>query len=125
MQFYFSDLITNFQELLGIQKELVVETFNKPDATDIVMNKGISVKNFGDFYFLVIFEMDGQIVRFYNAYRIYPKLLNGADASKMKPLEMLTEFMNRYGIIKEVSRFDQQKIFIDRKLNVFFPEFWI
>jgi len=121
MQFYYSDIITRFQDVLGIQKVIVEETFNKPDATDIVVNKMISVKSFGDFYLLIIFEMDGQIVRFLNAYRIYPRLLGGADISKMKPLQMLTEFMNRYGISKPIQGFGEQKIFVDRKLKIFFP----
>ena len=121
MQFYYSDIITRFQDVLGTQKVIVEETYNKPDATDIVISKMISVKNFGDFYSLVIFEMEGLSVRFLNAYRIYPKLLDGTDISKMKPLEMLTEFMNRYGISRPIQGFGEQKIFVDRKLKIFFP----
>jgi hypothetical protein len=121
MQFSYSDLITKFQEILGVSKYLIEEAFNKPDMTDVVSNKCISIKNFGEFHILIIFEMDGQIVRFLNAYRIYPKLLDGIDISKMKPLDVLKEFMNRYGITKTIPGFGEHKILIERKHNIFFP----
>jgi len=121
MQVIYSELITRFQDLLGTPKELIEETFNKPDATNIVSNRCISSKNFGSFHMLIIFEMDNETVRFLNAYRVYPQLMNGADISKMKPLEMLTEFMNRFGLPKEIPGAGEHKIFIERRMNIFFP----
>lgn len=116
----YSKLIDSFQEHLGTPKHLIEETFNKPDATDIVKDRCISIKRFGEFYILIIFEMGDKDVRFLNAYRIYPKLLDGTDISKMKPIDILKEFMNRFGVAKEIPGFGEQKIFIDKKVNVFF-----
>lgn len=121
MQVIYSELINMFQDLLGTPKELILETFNKPDATDIAVNRCISIKKFDDFYLLIIFEMNDEIVRFISAYRIYPKLLNGVDISKMKPLEILTEFMNMYGVSRPIPGHGEQKIFIDKSLKIFFP----
>jgi len=121
MRFFYSELINRFQELLGTPKELIEETFNKPDATDIVINRCISVKNFGDYHLLIIFEMDDQIVRFLSAYRIYPQLLDGVGIANMKPLEILTGFMNKYGMSKTIPGFGEHKIFIERKSKIFFP----
>lgn len=120
MRISYSELIQKFNEILGTPKELIEETFNKPDATDIVMNRYLSIKNFGDFYILIIFHMDDKTVRFLDAYRIYSKLLDGNDISKMKPLEVLTEFMNRYGITKNIAGVGEHKMFVDKKLNVLF-----
>lgn len=121
MRVFYNELLNRFQELMGTPKELIEETFNKPDATDVVIDKYVSIKNFGDYYILIIFEMADEVVRFLNAYRIYPKLLDGADIAKMKPLEILTEFMNRYGVAKAIPSFGEHKIFIERRLNIFFP----
>jgi hypothetical protein len=121
MQFVYSELITRFQDLLGTPKELIEETFNKPDATDVVMNRCISVKKFDKFNFLIIFEMNDEIVRFLSAYRIYPVLLNGADMSRMKPLEILTEFMNRYGVGKQIPGIGERKVLFERRMGIFFP----
>lgn len=121
MRFSFSELLNRFQELMGTPKELIEETFNKPDATDTAVGKYISLKNFGNYSILIIFEMENESVRFLNAYRIYPKLLEGLDISKMKPLDILTEFMNRYGIAKDVPGFGEHKIFIERNHKIFFP----
>ena len=120
MMFSYSELIDKFQDLLGTPKPLIEETFNKPDATDIVKDKMISIKRYGDFYILIVFEMDDKIVRFLSAYRIYPKLLDGADISKLKPLDILKEFMNRYGVSKGTSGLGEHKIFIDKSVNVYF-----
>jgi len=121
MQFVYSELITRFKDLLGTQKELVEETFNKPDATDIVMNRCVSIRKFGDFHLLIVFEMNGQVVRFLSAYRVYPKLMNGMDIGKMKPIEVLTEFMNRYGVSKQIPGLGERKILFERAMRVFFP----
>jgi hypothetical protein len=121
MQIIYSELINQFHELLGTPKELVLETFNKPDATDFVSNRCVSMKNFGGFSLIVVFETENDIVRFTNAYRVYPKLLDGMDISKMKPVEVLTEFMNRYGVSKSLPGLGEYKIFIDRKAKIFFP----
>jgi len=121
MRFAYSELVTRFEEPLGIRKDIVEETFNKPDATDVFADKCISIKNYGDFYMLVVFEMDGQVVRFLSAYRVYPKLLDGFDIPRMKPVDVLKEFMNRYGIPKMIPKFGEQKILIERKTNIFFP----
>lgn len=120
MQFVFSELIERFNELLGTQKELILETFNKPDATDFVLNKCISIKNFGSFYILIIFEMDDQLVRFSSAYRIYPQLLNGFDKDK-RPVEILEEFMRKFGVTKLIPAFGECKFLIDKKAKIFFP----
>lgn len=121
MQVLYSELINRFQDLLGIQKNLIEETFNKPDATDVVLDKYISVKNFGSYCILIIFEMGDQTLKFLNAHRIYPKLLNGNDVSKMKPLDLLLEFMNIYGISRTVPGFGEHKVFVERKMKIFFP----
>ena len=120
MRIFYSELIEKFQDVLGTPKELIEETFNKPDATDIVITRYISIKNFGDYYILVIFDLDDKAVRFLNAYRIYQRMMDGKDISKMKPLEILTEFMNRYGIPKEISGFGEQKVFVEKTLKIFF-----
>jgi hypothetical protein len=123
MHVYYNDIIDKFQEMLGTQKDLIEDTFNKPDLTDVIIDKYISIKNFGDYYILIIFDMDerAKSARILYAYRIYQKMLDGTDISKMKPLEVLTEFMNRYGISKEVPGFGQQKIIIKKAPKVFFP----
>jgi hypothetical protein len=120
MRFSYDEIITRFQDTLETPKMLIEETFNKPDATDIVVNRYISIKNFGDFHMLIIFEMDGLIVRFLRAYRIHPKLLDGFNINKMKPIDVLTEFMNKYGIAKEIPQFGEHKILIERKMKIFF-----
>jgi len=121
MQFSYSELIEKFSDVLGTPKELINETFNKPDATDIIVNRCISVKNLGEYYMLIIFQMDGQVVRFLYAYRIYPKLFDGVDISKMKPIQVLTELMNRYGISKSIPGFGERKILVEKNSNIFFP----
>ncbi len=121
MNLVFSDLILKFQDQLGVSKEMMEETFNKPDATDSVLDKYISYRIFGNFLVLVVFEMDGQFVRFLNAYRIYPQLMDGFDISRAKPMDLLKEFMNRYGIAKVIPRFGEQKFLIVKDANVFFP----
>ena len=113
MRFSYDEMINKFQDTLGTPKVMIEETFNKPDATDIVINKYISIKNFGDCFMLIVFEMDGLIARFLRAYKIYPKLLDGMNIAKMKPIDVLTEFMNKYGIAKEIPGFGEQKVFIE------------
>ena len=121
MQIIYSELITRFQEPLGVSKDLIEETFNKPDATDVVSNRFISIKNFGDYYILIIFDADDKIVRFLHAYRIYQKMLDGAEIGRMKPIDVLKEFMNLYGITKNIEGHGEHRILIERKLNIFFP----
>lgn len=123
MQVYYNELIIKFQDTLGTQKELIEDTFNRPDLTDVILDKYISIKSFGDYYMLIIFDMDerAKSARILYAYRIYQQMLDGTDISKMKPLEVLTEFMNKYGISKEVPGFGQQKIIIKKSPKVFFP----
>ena len=120
MEFSFSEIINKFQEVLRTPKELIKETFNKPDATDIVKSRYISVKWFGDSYIMVIFETDGNFVRFLNAYRIYPKMMDGVDISRMKPLEILREFMEKYGVTKSLPGFGDCKTFIEKNASIFF-----
>lgn len=110
----YSELINRFGEALGITREMIQETFNKPDATEIVMNRYVSVKMFGDMYILIVYEMSNAAVRFLNAYRIYPKLLEGVEIYGMKPLGILKEFMDRYGMGKEIPGFGEKKFFVDR-----------
>src|SRR4030043_1445974 len=114
MRVYYNELVEKFHETLGTPKELIEDTFNKPDLTDVIIDKYISIKNFGDYYMLIIFDMDerAKSARILYAYRIYQKMLDGIEISRMKPLEVLTEFMNKYGIAKEVPGFGQQKIII-------------
>ena len=121
MRFSYDEVIDRFQEVLGTPKMLIEETYNKPDNTDIVVNRYISIKNFGDFYILVIFEMDGLVVRFLRAYRILPKLLDGMNIAKSKPLDVLTAFMEKYGVPKEIPQFGEHKIFVERSMKLFFP----
>ncbi|MEM5829769.1 MAG: hypothetical protein QW040_03615 [Candidatus Aenigmatarchaeota archaeon] len=120
MQFIFSELIERFHELLGTPKELILETFNKPDATDFVINKCISIKNFGKFYILIIFEMEDKIVRFSTAYKIFPRLLDGLNIAKMRPVEILEEFMEKFGILKLIPGYGECKFLIDKKSKIFF-----
>lgn len=120
MMFSYSEIIERFKDVLGTPKELIEETFNKPDATDVVKIIYISIKKFYDSYTLITFEMDDKIVRFLNAYKIYPKLLDGMDISKTKPVDVLREFMNRYGVSKDVPGLGEQKFLIDRKSNIYF-----
>lgn len=122
MQFIFTELIERFPEFLGTHKELILETFNKPNATDFVLNKYLSIKNFGNFYILIIFEMNDEIVRFSSAYRIHPKILDGFEVSKKRPIEILEASMNEFGITKLLAGFGEHKFFIDKKAKVFFPE---
>jgi hypothetical protein len=123
MHVYYNELITKFQDTLGTQKELIEDTFNRPDLTDVIIDKYISIKNFGDYYMLIIFDMDERTksARILYAYRIYQKMLDGSDISKMKPLDVLIVFMNRYGISKEIPGFGEQKILIKKAPKVFFP----
>jgi len=121
MQIIYSELIARFQEPLGVSKDLIEETFNKPDATDVVSNRFVSIKNFGDYYILIIFDADDKIVRFLYAYRIYQKMLDGTEIGKMKPIDVLKEFMNLYGITKNIEGHGEHRILIERKSNIFFP----
>jgi hypothetical protein len=120
MNFSYSEVIDKFQDQLGTPKELIVETFNKSDATDIVGDKCVALKRFGDFYILITYGMEGNYVRFLNAYRVYPELLEGVDIPKLKPLQVLKEFMNRYGVSKSVPGFGEVKIFVEKNVNVVF-----
>jgi len=121
MQFLYSGLIANFMDVLGTPKHAIDETFNKPDSSDITMNTGISIKDFGDYHILIVFQLDDQNVRFMNAYRIYPKLLPGIDFRKTKPLKVLKAFMEKYGIEKEFPGHEPCKFLIERGSNIFFP----
>ncbi|MEM5766112.1 MAG: hypothetical protein QW423_00510 [Candidatus Aenigmatarchaeota archaeon] len=121
MRFVFSELIERFHKLLGTPKELILETFNKPDATDFVLNRCISIKNFGEFYILIIFDMDDQSVRFSNAYRIHPQLINGFDIARMRPVEILEEFMKIFGVSRFIPAYGDCKFLIDKKNKIFFP----
>jgi hypothetical protein len=120
MNFSYSEVIQKFQDQLGTPKELIEETFNKSDATDIVSDRCVAIKRFGDFYILVTYGMDGNYVRFLNAYRIYPELLEGIDIRKLRPVQVLKEFMNRYGISKAVPGFGEVKVFIEKTVKVMF-----
>lgn len=121
MKFFYNDLTNKLLEVMGIPKWFVEETFNKPDATDIVSSKCISIKNFGECYMLVIFEIDDVTVRFLSAYKIFSKLLDGVNITKTKPVDVLRELMNRYGITWNVPKFGEHKILIEKSQNVFFP----
>jgi len=120
MHYYYSELINKFKDTLGTPKEMIEETFNKPDATDVVVNEYISIRSFGDYYIIVIFEMGDTSAKFINAYRIYPKMLDGMDIGRSKPFDVLKEFMNKYGIAKDIPGYGQQKIFVKREMRVVF-----
>lgn len=121
MNFLYNDTITKFHEQLGVTKELIEDTFNKPDATDVIVDKAISIKNYGQYYILVVTSMADRVVRFLNAYRIYPKMLDGVDIGSMSPTDALKAFMEAYGLEIELPMLGMQKFFIERKRNVFFP----
>jgi hypothetical protein len=120
MQFLYSGLIANFMDVLGTPKHAIDETFNKPDSSDITMNTGISIKDFGGYCILIVFQLDDQNVRFMNAYRLYPQLLLGIDFRKTKPLKVLKAFMEKYGIEKEFPGHGPCRFLIERGSNIFF-----
>jgi len=143
MNFSYSELIEKFKDVLGTPKELMEETFNKPDAVDIVKNRYVSIKKFrnlsgdfdGDFYIITISESYDTSVRFLNAYRIYPNMLNDvvqnddgvnvdtteiSKISEMRPLDVLKGFMNRYGLAKAIPGFGERRIFVEKNVDVFF-----
>ena len=119
MQFAFSEVISKFSNDLGVNKLEIVETFNKPDSSQIIGGTIISVKNFGPFHLLVTFEMDGLLVRFMNAYKIFPKLIEN-DIKKSKPLDILSEFMDKFGLEKDIPGVGKKKIFVDVQRKTFF-----
>ncbi|MFH1622931.1 MAG: hypothetical protein ABIA12_00195 [Candidatus Aenigmatarchaeota archaeon] len=121
MQFLYSGLIANFMDVLGTPKHVIDETFNKPDSSDVLTDWGVSIKNFGDYFILIVFHLDGQDVRFMSAYRVYQQLLSGVDLHKSKPLEVLKAFMEKYGIEKEFPGHGTCKFLVERGSNVFFP----
>jgi len=122
MKIIYSEVIEKFQEILNTPKQLIDEAFNKPDATDIVSNKYISFRNFYDFYMLVIFEMDDikKITKILNAYTIYPKMMDGIDIVKLKPVKMLEEFMKLYGVDRNIPGFGPKKFLINKERGVCF-----
>ncbi len=120
MKIVYNELIERFQEALGVSKHLIEETFNKPDATDVIANRFVSVKNFGDFCIIIVFDLDDKTVRFLYAYRIYPRLLDGIDISKTRPVGILKEFMDRYGESRSIPGCGEQKFLIDKRLGIFF-----
>lgn len=122
MRFSYSSLIEKFREVLGTPKPLIEETYNKPDLVDVIKEKYVSIKWFGDFYMLVIFEMDGESVNFLNAYRVYPKMID-VDMDKlarMRPLELLAALMNKYGIPKQLAGAGECKVFVEKDSPIFF-----
>lgn len=119
MQFAFSEIINRFSDALGVTKFEIVETFNKPDSSSILGGTNISMKNFGNFHVLITFQMDNDIVRFMNAYRIYPQLFQ-KDLRKMKADAVLFEFMEAFGIEKEIPGIGKKKIFADPQRKAFF-----
>jgi hypothetical protein len=125
MMFRYNDLIEKFADSLGTPKYIIEETFAKPDRTDVAIDKYISVKDFGEYSILIIFDTSGNDVNFLRAFRIYHRMLDGASdpnvRRKMKPLEMLTMFMEKYGICKAVPGHGEKKILIDKPMNIFFP----
>jgi len=121
MEFLYSGLIANFMDVLGTPKHAIDETFNKPDSSDVLADKGVSMKDFGDFWMLVVFQLGDQDVRFMSAYRVYPKLLPGVNMQKAKPFEVLKAFMEKYGIEKEFPGHGPCKFLIERGSNIFFP----
>ena len=120
MRFLYPELINRFHDVLGTPKTLIEETFNKPDKTEVVKNAYVSIKKFDNSYILIIFEDSGNAVKFLNAYKIYPELLDGLNINAVKPLDVLREFMNRYGIKKSIPGFGEHNFFVEKNVNVFF-----
>ncbi len=120
MMLSYSELIERFQDVLGTPKPLIEETYNKPDVTDIVMGRYISTRKFGDFHMLIVFQMDGRVVKFTNAYRIYPQLIHNIDVDALKPVDVLKEFMNIYGIDKDIPGFGKKKFFVEKNARDIF-----
>jgi len=121
MEFLYSGLIANYMDVMGTPKHAIDETFNKPDASDVLTDKGVSMRDFGDFWMLVVFQLDDQNVRFMNAYRIYPQMLPGVDLRKPKPIEVLSALMDKYGIEKEIAGYGPRKLLIEKGSKIFFP----
>jgi|SRR3989344_1119431 len=119
MQFAFSQIIDRFSNALGVSKFEIAETFNKPDKSSILGGTTISLKNFGNSYVLITFGIDGQIVRFENAFKIYPQLLD-KEIRKMKAEEVMFEFMEKFGIEKDIPGIGKKKIFADPQRKAFF-----
>lgn len=61
-----------------------------------------------------------KIVKILSAYTIYPKMMDGMDIVKMKPVKLLEEFMKMYGIDKNIPGFGQQKFLINKERGVCF-----
>jgi len=121
MRFLYSGLIANFMDVLGTPKHAIDETFNKPDSSDVLTDRGASIKHFGDYSIIIVFHLDGQDVRFMAAYRVYQQMLPEVDVRKSRPLDVLKALMEKYGIEREFSGHGPCRFLIERGSNVFFP----
>jgi len=119
MQFAFSEIINKFSDILGVTKFEIVETFNKPDSSSILGGTIISMKNFGNYYVLITFEMDANVVRFMSSFKVYPQLLD-RDIKKMNAEDVMFEFMEKFGIEKEIPGVGMKKIYSDPQRKMFF-----
>ena len=119
MQFAFSEIINRFSDALNVTKFEILETFNKPDSSTVLGGTNISIKNFNNFHVLVTFQMDNDLVRFMNAYKIYPQLLQ-KDLKRMKADAVLFEFMETFGVEKDIPGVGMKKIYADPQRRTFF-----
>jgi hypothetical protein len=123
--FRYNELIERFADALGTPKAMIEDTFAKPDRTDVAIDKYVSVKEYGDYSMLIIFDTSGNDVNFLRAFRIYHRMLDGLmDSSvrkRLKPIDVLTMFMEKYGICKAIPGQGERKILIDKPMNIFFP----
>jgi hypothetical protein len=122
MRFKYNELVEKFAGMLGTPKDMIEDTFAKPDKTDVAIDKYISAKSYGGFSIIIIFDTEGNDVHFLRAYRIYNGMIEGGQAAmaKMKPLELLTKFMQSYGIPREIPGRGEHRILIDKPMNIFF-----
>lgn len=119
MKLHYSRTIEQFSTALGVQKSMVEDTFNKPDMTDIMGGYYISIKVYGDHFILITFRTKGNDVFFENAYKIYPSMLD-IDLGKASTIDVLKDFMSKYGMEVDVPGLGKQKVYVDEKQRIFF-----
>jgi hypothetical protein len=119
MQIQWSKTIEQFAPKFGISKEQIEDAFNKPDSTEGVSGNFITVKFYNGYMILITFYMQGNKTFFMNAYKIFPDMLK-TDLNKAKPLEILTDFMNNFGMDVDVPGVGKVKTYVNEVTHDFF-----
>lgn len=119
MQVLWSKVIETFAPKFGISKGQIEDAYNKPDRSDVIGGTYISVKFYTGHALIITFFMDRDRVHFMNAYKIFPDMLS-VDVSKAGALQILQDFMDRFGVETDVPGVGKVRMHVDEANRRFF-----